>query len=127
MFKGFFKKSDVVLFILLMALSVGLMFFVYRTGSAGERIEIKMAGKLYAVYSLTEDRTVTVEQDEGKKNIIRIEGGEVTMESSTCKNQVCVNHAAISRGGESIICLPNRVIVSIISSEGGESYDSVSG
>ena len=127
MFKGFFKKSDVVLFFILMALSVGLMFFVYRTGSAGERIEIKVAGELYATYSLAEDRTVTVEQDEGKKNIIRIEGGEVTMASSTCKNQVCVDHAAVSRGGESIICLPNRVIVSIIGSEGGESYDSVSG
>ena len=35
------------------------------------------------------------------------------MKSSDCRNQVCVNHAPISRSGESIICLPHKLVVRI--------------
>ena len=42
------------------------------------------------------------------------------MESSDCHNQVCVNHKPISRSGESIICLPHKVVVQI---EGGKEAD----
>ena len=40
-----------------------------------------------------------------------IQNGEVFMENSNCKNQICVKHKKISRSGESIICLPNKVII----------------
>ena len=40
------------------------------------------------------------------------------MEKADCPDQVCVRHSAISRNGESIICLPHEVVVSI---EDGES------
>ena len=39
------------------------------------------------------------------------------MEDADCPDQICVNHRAISRDGESIICLPNQTIVTI---RGGE-------
>ena len=47
------------------------------------------------------------------------------MESSTCKNQICVEHGKISLKGDSIVCLPNRVVVEI-EGEGGEA-DVISG
>ena len=40
---------------------------------------------------------------------------------SDCANQICVNTGAVSLAGESIVCLPNRVMVEILAgSEGGE-------
>ena len=39
------------------------------------------------------------------------------MEDADCPDQICVNHRAISRDEESIICLPNQTIVTI---RGGE-------
>ena len=39
------------------------------------------------------------------------------MEDADCPDQICVNHRAISRDGESIICLPNQTVVTI---RGGE-------
>ena len=45
---------------------------------------------------------------------------EARMEWADCPDQVCVNHRAVERDGESIICLPNKVVVSVESSEANE-------
>ena len=48
------------------------------------------------------------------------------MDYSNCKNQICVNTGEISDKGETIVCLPNYVIVEIIGTgEGGEEDESV--
>ena len=46
-----------------------------------------------------------------------IEDGKADMVWADCPDKLCVNQKAISREGESIICLPNKVV---ISSVGGE-------
>lgn len=63
----------------------------------------------------------------GKENIQRIEipgkvgkciliisDGKADMESADCPNQICVHHGAISHTGETIVCLPNRVVIEIV-------------
>ena len=50
------------------------------------------------------------------KCIMVIENGEVYMESADCPNQICVHHSAISHNGETIVCLPNRVIIEVADS-----------
>ncbi|MGN0721820.1 MAG: NusG domain II-containing protein, partial [Anaerovoracaceae bacterium] len=56
-------------------------------------------------------------------NHITIKDGQVSMSYSTCRNQVCVNTGAISQTKDAIVCLPNRVVVEIISSEEGKGGD----
>ena len=46
-----------------------------------------------------------------------IKDGEARMEWADCPDQICVDHRAVSRNGESIICLPNQVVVTVASSE----------
>ena len=59
-------------------------------------------------------------------NVVVISGGTVSVTEASCKNQVCVKHGRISRSGESIVCLPNRMVVRIENgSEEGGGYDSV--
>lgn len=53
-------------------------------------------------------------------NVVEISGGSVRVSEASCKNQVCVHHSSISRPGESIVCLPNRLVVRI-DAGGGES------
>ena len=62
----------------------------------------------------TEKVKITVSVNE--TNIVLITEGTVSMESADCPDQICVHHQRIKRSGESIICLPNKVVVSI---EGG--------
>ena len=48
------------------------------------------------------------------KCILIISGGKADMESADCPNQICVHHSAISHTGETIVCLPNRVVIEVI-------------
>ena len=44
----------------------------------------------------------------GGTNTVQIENGKVKMAAANCPDQICVHQKAISRNGESIICLPNK-------------------
>ena len=53
-------------------------------------------------------------------NTCRIEDGEVFMSAADCPDQICVNSAHINAHGGSIVCLPNKVILKIVSGESQE-------
>ncbi|MBR3211990.1 MAG: NusG domain II-containing protein, partial [Firmicutes bacterium] len=79
-------------------------------------------GEIYGTYPLSEDREIIIE-NAGHINKITINDGQVQMTEASCHNQICVKHGAISKDNETIVCLPNRVVVRI-ESEGGD-YDVV--
>lgn len=118
------RKADILLFCLLILTAGALSaVFTVRLKEPASLVVITADGEPYGTYSLNEDREITVTGN-GFHNVIRIENGTVRMESSDCHNQVCVEHAPISRSGESIICLPHKLVVRI---EGGKEaqYDAI--
>ena len=121
--KKYIKKSDIILLIILVVIGLASTVLVAMSKTGGDTVIIEQNGKMYGKYSLFEDRTVTIE-GKHSRNVVTIAGGKVVMSESTCKNQICARHSAISAGGESIICLPNRVVVRIEGKGGG--YDAVS-
>ena len=117
------RRADILLIIALaaagLALSLGLSF----GGAAGEDLVVTAEGQAYGIYPLGEDRTLSIEHG-GHRNVVEIRDGSVRMVSSDCPGQDCVRSRQISRSGESILCLPNRLVLEI---RGGEEvYDSVS-
>ena len=48
------------------------------------------------------------------KCVLVIRNGEAYMEEADCPNQICVHHAPIRYKGETIVCLPNRIIIEVI-------------
>lgn len=99
----------------LLALSAaGLLYlFVFRSG--GDTVKITVDGALYGVYSLSSDRTVDIVTGENGEHLNRlvISGGKARMETADCPDGICVAHHPIFRDGESIVCLPNRVVVTV--------------
>ena len=66
--------------------------------------------------SLTEPIEISV----GEGNILCADGEGVWMKHADCPDQLCVKQGKISNGSLSIVCLPNRVTVSLKNaSEGG--------
>ncbi len=47
------------------------------------------------------------------EGILIIKDGEAYMQEADCPNQICVHHSPVSHKGETIVCLPNRVIIEI--------------
>ena len=124
MFKGIIRKADILLAGVLILIGVAASLWISQFDTSGSRVVIKTDGKVYGSYSISEDRTITVKQ--GKKtNTVRIHDGEVSVSLASCHNQVCVKHKAIHTTGESIICLPNKMVVQI-QGKGGDEYDAIS-
>ena len=125
------RKADIILLVFLilvgLAASAALSFSRVDAG-ADAKVIIESGGELYATYPLSEDRTFEVPAyGSGGSNTVCIADGKVSVTEASCKNQVCVHHGEISRSGESIVCLPNRLVVRIDAGGSGEGggYDSV--
>ena len=117
------KKADIILFICLILIGGALSYLAFSGSSSGDLVVVKVNGEIYGKYSLTKDRTITVNRD-GHMNKITIKGGKVQVSKSNCKNQVCVKQGSISSTHQSIVCIPNRVVVSIEGKDG--EYDVIS-
>ena len=103
------KKGDfviVAIVTMLVVLSV-IMRFTFPK-NATSRVVVKQDNEVVYSQSIYKDNTF----DTGT-NVIEIKDGVVFVKSASCKNQVCVNTGKISKKGESIVCLPNKVIVEI--------------
>ena len=116
------KKADIILLIVILAVGIPLAVLSLSSGTGGHKVKISLNGKVYGTYPLHEDRVIEVSED-GHTNHITIKDGQVSMSYSTCRNQVCVNTGAISETKDAIVCLPNRVVVEIISSVNGKGGD----
>lgn len=116
------KKADILLFILLVLAGLGLSWVSVAGSVAGQDAAITIDGQTYGTYSLAENQTVEIKQ-KGHLNKITIKDGTVQMSYSDCKNQVCVKDGTVSKTNQSIVCLPNKVMVEIIGGE--EEFDAI--
>ncbi|MBR5376327.1 MAG: NusG domain II-containing protein [Lachnospiraceae bacterium] len=89
-----------------------------RNALPASTVVITKNGELFKSCSLYEDTTV----DTGSNTIV-IRNGEAYMGSATCKNHICIRQGHISRAGQMIVCMPNRIVVEI--KGGDEAYDAV--
>lgn len=113
------KKADIILLIVILAVGIPMSVLSLTAGTGGDKVKISADGQVYGIYPLDEDGEIEVTED-GHTNHITIKDGQVSMSYSTCHNQVCVNTGAISHTKDAIVCLPNRVVVEIISSGKGK-------
>lgn len=63
--------------------------------------------------SLSINRTKRIEQENGSYNVLVIHNGTAAVTEASCPDGICVKHKSISLRNESIVCLPNKVIVEI--------------
>ena len=112
-------RNDTILIIsLLLIATMGILYlFVFR--NSGDTVKITVNGQIYGTYSLNQDKVIEIRQGENneKQNRVIISKGKVRMEYATCPDGICVDHAPIFRNGESIVCLPQRVVVTVITDD----------
>lgn len=100
-----------IVFILAACIWVYPMF-----SQSGEIALIEQNGIVQTV-SLQDDAEITLENA-----TVLIENGEVYISEATCPDKVCVNTGRISKKGQSIVCVPNRIVVTI---EGKSEIDAI--
>ena len=91
-------------------------------GSAGQAFYCRAGRRLVVVsrdgvveerLPLSEDTRLLLKDASGNENLLVIEGGSVRLEDADCPDRLCVRQGAISRSGESIICLPHKLVITI--------------
>lgn len=82
-------------------------------------VSVYQDGQLLASYPLTDDLTEAIPWEENGYNLLLIENGAASVTDATCPDQICVRQRAISKNGESIICLPHRLVLQIEGEEEG--------
>ena len=111
------KKTKELLLLFLLFLLCGALFAIrHFTASPKNNIKITVCGREQGIYDLSCDQIIRI----GETNVCEIRDGQVRMIEADCPDQLCVHQKAISRTGESIICLPNQVVVSVQGSKESE-------
>ncbi len=108
-----FRRKDCILIgaVLLLTILTALAAAFFQK-DAGQTVRILTDGKLYAKYSLTDDQVIMIEGQYGYNKIV-IENGTAYVEDADCPDKYCMKYKPISRGNETIVCLPHRLVVEI--------------
>lgn len=102
------KRGDKVIIASVLGLIILSSALLFLGKTDGRAVTIRENNKLIYKGSLYENKVIEL-----NGNTVEIKDGAVTVTNADCKNQICVNHGAITKKGESIICLPNKVIAEI--------------
>jgi hypothetical protein len=112
------KKLDYVVIISLLVISLlssGIIVYSSaKTKYQSQYVEISVKGDLYKkipINSNTEE-TIDLKTDLGE-NVIKISKGFVQILEADCPDKICVKDGSISKPGQSLVCLPNKVVVEI--------------
>ena len=107
------QKNDVLLFAGLIVLALVLLLLIpLFTKNGGNTVCVTLDGKPYISRSLAENCEFSVHGVSGDNHIC-IRDGSVSVTSADCPDLICVHHTPIRNAGERIVCLPNRVVISI--------------
>ncbi len=109
--------SDIILIGVLLIVSLSVFLVWYLNGTDGSFALVTVDGKKVGEYSLAIDGVYYINDG---TNVLAIEDGKAYMKEANCPGyQDCVETGKISRVGETIVCLPNKVVVEIVG-EGDE-------
>lgn len=115
-------KKDIIIILTLSVIALIFVIINKFTADSGNKVFVYVDKEVFAEYNMNEDNTYEISTEYGK-NVITIKDSHVSVSSASCSNQVCVNHNPISKSNESIICLPNHLVVRIKSEKNGEIDD----
>lgn len=124
------KKRDIIFIGVLLVVALIAFFVIDKfIKKDGNKVVIKVDGEIVKIVNLTDTNNIIVNGYDGGTNTVVIENGIVYMTEADCPDKICVNTGKISKIGETIVCLPHRVVVEIqgevSQSDSDDSIDSV--
>lgn len=85
----------------------------------GGWVRVFQDGEEIGIYNILEEQRVLLPYGEEHYNLMVIWGGEVSVAEADCPDGLCTRQRKISRNGESIICLPHKLVIQIESNKEG--------
>lgn len=115
-----FTKYDFFLLLFLIVIGTALTLGIYLPKDTPGKtvLEIRQNGTVVKTLSLTlSDYSETITFPDGGENTFTIDNGTVWMRDANCNDHTCTNTGIIRRAGESIVCLPHRLVLQIVTED----------
>lgn len=113
-----FGKNDWILLGVLAVIGIGMWgYSTFIEKPAATKAVVTVDGKEYGTYNLNKDQTIEIKQKTTVTNVLVIADGEIFMQDATCPDKLCEKQGRKSRDKETIVCLPNKVVVTVVSDE----------
>ena len=112
-------RNDAILIAVLLILGGALAVFLYATRQSGGHVSVQIDGEAVMELPLSEDARIVLGEGEHTNTLVIADGAARVVEAG-CPDQICVNHGAIQYAGESIVCLPHKLVITV---EGGRAND----
>ena len=115
------KKNDIILIAIILAVTavclLGMRIWQKNNTKGDAAAVVTIDGNVYGQYPLSEDCVEKIEFPDGSYNVLTIKDGYAQISEASCPDQICVHHNHIKYSEETIVCLPNKLVVEI---QGGE-------
>ena len=108
-----FRKGDWLAIGLVLCLAVAVFSCFLPSGEPAAYAEVYLDGQLVKTVPLNTDQTFLLE--DRYSNEITVKDGAIAFTSSNCPGQDCVHSGSIHSTGRSLVCLPNRVEIRVVS------------
>jgi len=120
-----FRFGDVLVYLFIFLLIAGSFFGLYQMGRGVEKnqVTVEVNGRVWGTYDIPDngkEEVVRIDAGNGGYNILVITGSGIYMKEANCPDQICVNFGRISKPGQTIVCLPHKVVISITGDQEGE-------
>lgn len=131
--KEFLKKSqmkpfDGIIIVLLILLSfLPLVLFSLKQAGLSDTVtyeaKISVDGKTLKTFPLKKGQgtlTYRYEDEDGDYNLIEVVDDKIHITEANCGDLVCVRQGFIEKSGDTIVCLPHKLLIEVIASDGSE-------
>ncbi len=120
-------KNDLIMIGVLIVMTALLFLGLFVFKKEGKLVVVSVDSVEVASFSLDKDLVYEIEGYNGGRNTLVIEDGVAYVKDSTCPDHLCEYMGKISKVGQSVICLPNRVVVEIRGNNNSKEFDAVVG
>ncbi len=121
------KRNDFILAAVILVIAVAGLLIMNFTKTQGDFAVVKIDGVEKHKLSLNEEIKLDIVTGEKEEyiNTLIIEDGVAYMSEANCPDGICVAHRPIKNTGESIVCLPHKIVVEIQSKNNVDELDAI--
>ncbi len=121
------RRNDIILAAAILIIAVASILFINANKQNGGLVVVKIDGVEKYSYSLTENTTQEIITGENGEftNTLVIKDGKASVSTANCPDKICVGHREISFVGETIVCLPHKVVIEVKADNDNQDIDVV--
>ena len=131
-FREFIKSSHlktwdgiVVVFLILVSFLPIVVFGLQQTtvNASETQAVLRVDGKEIHTFKLYEGQksyTFKYTDSDGDYNLIEVDGNRIRIKDANCGDLICVRRGWASKNGDTIVCLPHKLVIEVQALDGGD-------